>query len=129
MTNSSAEIVGSNAHSAEAGETKPLSESACAEITSGLLPSARKPKLVDCVVETYTDIELRAVVRGHLKEVSPGVFRLVPFYFKLVSGPKIEWVTPSRGEPIAAFISFDDAHHLLRFWANQTVAAWAKSRR
>jgi hypothetical protein len=87
------------------------------------LPSA----LISCIIEAYTEgSEHRAHVRARLREVRPGVFAIIPFYLREVSGPKVPWQSPEPGGALQiafAIAGFDDAHSILAWWATQTFAA------
>lgn len=80
----------------------------------------------NCTIDAYTDGSVyRAHVRAKLREKAPGVFTITPFYFREISGPMIEWQTPSRGEPIITLkpiTSLDEAHQILVWWASVTFA-------
>jgi hypothetical protein len=80
----------------------------------------RKAKLLECIIEVWTDGERRALARAKLIEKSPDQFAFIPFYLREVAGPNIHWDEPAAGEPIStttASVTFDEAHELLKSWA------------
>ena len=87
------------------------------------LPSA----LISCIIEAYTEgSENRAHVRARLREVRRGVFAVIPFYLREVSGPNVSWQSPKPSRAIqtaSPIADFGQAHDVLAWWATQTFAA------
>ena len=86
--------------------------------------------LINCVVETCTEGERRALARGRLQEVAPHIFKLYPLSLREISGPRIAWTLPVVGGAIEADISdLSQASEVLRWWATVTVATCASQHR
>lgn len=83
--------------------------------------------LINCIIEAYTaGEEWRAHARAHLREIRPGIFVVIPFYLRQISGPEVPWQSPEPGsavQTISPITNFDQAHDILAWWATQTFAA------
>jgi hypothetical protein len=85
-----------------------------------------KPSSIRIEIEAFTEgTDRRAHARAWVRETAAGVFEVIPFYLREISGPNVRWYSPARGMPILTgrpITGLDEAQNVFNLWAMQTFA-------